>query len=60
MRDLVKRIEEAGGRVVKTKRNSHLKVYLGPRLVGVLPATPSDFRTIKNVISDLRKKGLNL
>ena len=60
VRDLIRRIEAAGGRVVRCKRSTHMKVYLGPKLIGTLGSTPGDHRAIKNTISDFRKRGLDL
>ena len=58
VRALLKRIEAAGGRVVQGKRNAHRKVYVGPVMVAVLPSTPSDARSLKNAVSNIRKGGL--
>ncbi|UJE15726.1 HicA-like toxin [Gordonia phage Ligma] len=58
VKDLVTRVEVAGGEVRRSKRNSHLKVYLDGRLIGVIPSTPSDHRALKNSISQLRRNGL--
>lgn len=60
MRDLVARIEAAGGRVGRSKRSLHIKVYLGAQLIGIIPSSPSDHRAIKNCVSDLRRRGLAL
>lgn len=40
---------------VKRTRSSHWKVYYGGRLVGVLPSTPSDHRSVTNTKKRLEK-----
>lgn len=58
VKELVKAIKRAGGTVRAC--DNHLKVYLGDTLIATMSSTPSDYRTIKNTIADLRRAGLPL
>lgn len=59
VRSLVKAIEAAGGRVVRSKRG-HFKVYIEDRLVTTLPQTPSDRRGLLNARAAIRRAGIQL
>ena len=59
VRRLVKLIEAAGGRVIRSKRG-HFKVYIGDRLVTTLPQTPSDRRGLLNARAAIRRAGLEI
>lgn len=50
----------SGLTVVKSKRNSHYKIYSGKRLVSVMSATPSSPSSLRNARSELRRHGVNL
>lgn len=55
---LGRKLENNGWKVVRGKRSNHLKIYPpqgGGRVV--LSCTPSDGRTIKNTMSQLRRLG---
>lgn len=56
-RKLVKALQEQGWRVEPTKKG-HFLAY-APDGVGLvtIPGTPSDSRSLRNTISDLRKHG---
>lgn len=54
---LVAAIVAAGGEV-KLGRAGHIKVYLEGRQIGSMPSTPSEYRSRKNTIADLRRAGL--
>ena len=56
-RDLISRIQAAGGTVRRT-RKSHYAVYFRGRMIGVLSGTASDPRAHRNSISQLRARGL--
>ncbi|WAB09248.1 HicA-like toxin [Gordonia phage LittleMunchkin] len=60
IKDLIKQVQAAGAEVRTTKRNPHYKVYLGGRLIGTIPSTPSDWRGIKNSRAQLRRNGLDI
>jgi hypothetical protein len=57
VKEMIRRVEEAGGEIQRSRRG-HYKVYLEGRLIGSLPATPSDRRTELNDIAMLRRNGL--
>lgn len=57
-RDMIHRIEEAGGEVRPGRRGGHWKVYYEGRLIASLPATPSDWRSELNDIAQMRRAGL--
>lgn len=40
---------------IEIGRRSHYKVYIGPRLVATVAATPSCPRSLKNTIAELRR-----
>jgi len=53
---LIRKLKEQGFTVAQAK-NSHYKVYKDGRLVGTLPATPGDWRSLRNSIAVLRRNG---
>jgi len=59
VRRLIAQIEAAGGRVILSRRG-HFKVYLGKRLVGSIPQTPSDRRSLLNCRAAIRRAGIQL
>jgi predicted transcriptional regulator len=56
VRDLLAAVAKAGAIAVKDK--NHYKVVKDGRLVATVPATPSDYRTLKNCKADLRRNGV--
>jgi hypothetical protein len=56
VRDLLAAVAKAGAITVKDK--NHYKVVKDGRLVATVPATPSDYRTLKNCKADLRRNGV--
>ena len=61
LRDLLKRIEAAGGTVEPSRsKTGHWKVYLAGVFVGTLAGTPSDWRSMKNALAQLRRAGLDI
>ena len=58
VREMRRRIEEAGGEVRPSRRGGHWKIYFEGRLIASLPATPSDWRTELNDIAQMRRAGL--
>lgn len=56
VKELLKKLEEQGFIVEKTKKN-HYKVFKDKRLVATLPCTPSDWRSLRNCIAVLKKAG---
>ncbi|AWN04272.1 HicA-like toxin [Gordonia phage Sour] len=56
---LVAEVEAAGAEVRRAK-GQHLKVYLDGHLIGTIPSTPSDWRSLKNARSQLRRNGLGI
>ena len=60
-RALLRAIEAAGGEVKPCRsRSGHYKVYLEGRLIGTIAGTPSEYRSRKNDIANLRRAGLPL
>lgn len=59
-KDLRKRLIEAGCRIVKSKRNSHHKVYYQGILINSMPSTTGDHRSLRNTLSQLRRAGVPL
>ena len=57
VREMQRRIEEAGGEVRRSK-SGHYKIYFEGRLIASLPATPSDWRSERNDIAQMRRAGL--
>lgn len=55
---LLDEVRAAGGEVVQSVRNQHLKIYSGKRLVTVISATGSDVRGLRNARAILRRAGL--
>ena len=58
VREMTRRIEEAGGEVRPSRRGGHYKVFFEGRLIASLPATPSDWRSERNDITQMRRAGL--
>lgn len=56
VKDLVQALTEQGFTVEKA-RNGHWKVRNNGHIVMSMPATPSDPRSVRNTVSDLRKHG---
>jgi hypothetical protein len=57
VRQLVSRLEAAGYRVTRGA-SGHIKVYdPGGAMISSLPSSPSDHRSLKNGIAQLRRKG---
>lgn len=54
--DLIKALEQQGF-TVERARNKHWKVTIDGHVVMNMVCTPSDYRSVKNQISDLRKHG---
>lgn len=60
-RALLDSIEAAGGTVKPCRsRSGHYKVYLEGRLIGTIAGTPSEYRSRKNDIANLRRAGLQI
>lgn len=57
IKELTRMAERAGWRVVMTKRH-HLKWYPPRGDMYVSPTTPSDYRSIKNIEAELKRRGL--
>lgn len=59
IKKLAKRLNAMPGVEVRvTPGKQHAKVYLHGAPVWSLPATPGDHRAMRNLLSDLRKKGI--
>ncbi|MFD8732341.1 hypothetical protein [Streptomyces sp. NPDC059611] len=56
VRQLIKKVEAQGFEATKTKRG-HWLVKKGGVRVTTLPGTPSDPRSLKNCIADLKRHG---
>lgn len=56
VRDLIRRLREQGFEVVD-KGVAHPKVYKDVQLLTTLASTPSDIRSLKNAVSNLRRHG---
>ena len=54
--DLVRWLREHGYRIEKTGKG-HYKVF-APNRVVIMPSSPSDWRSVKNTVSDLRRAGV--
>jgi hypothetical protein len=59
VQDLLALARARGCAVVPT-RNGHYKVLVPGGGLVVVPRTPSDWRSIRNIRSDLRKAGLDI
>lgn len=60
-RALLRAIEAAGGCLEPCRsRSGHYKVYLEGRLIGTIAGTPSEYRSRKNDIANLRRNGLQI
>lgn len=60
-RALLAAIEAAGGELRPCRsRTGHYKVYLDGRLIGTIAGTPSEYRSRKNDIANLRRQGLQI
>lgn len=51
---------EAQGLRVELNKRSRWKVYRGSAYITTLPCTPSDHRGIRNKLSELRKRGVEV
>jgi predicted RNA binding protein YcfA (HicA-like mRNA interferase family) len=60
IRKIVKQLEAQGWRIEQGSR--HLKAFPPDKSQGmvVIPGTPSDHRSIRNLIAELRRKGADL
>ncbi|MFE1785623.1 hypothetical protein ACFW9F_24380 [Streptomyces sp. NPDC059506] len=56
VRQLLKKLARQGFDVELT-RNGHYKVYWDGRFVGTLAGTPSDHRSLKNSVANLKRAG---
>lgn len=56
VKKLVKALKIQGFEI-KTGKKNHIKVYRSGRLITTLPATPSDWRSLKNAIALLKQAG---
>ncbi|OEV11952.1 hypothetical protein [Streptomyces nanshensis] len=56
VRDLIRKLERQGF-TVKLAKSGHYKIYKGSQLLGTLPATPSDARSLKNAVAALKRAG---
>ncbi|MFD7980256.1 hypothetical protein [Streptomyces sp. NPDC059071] len=56
VRQLVKRVKAQGFDVTPAK-NGHLRVTKKGVFVTMLPGTPSDWRSLKNCMADLKRHG---
>jgi hypothetical protein len=59
LQDLLHQAEALGCRVVMT-RSGHYKVYVPGGGMVTTPRSPSDWRSLLNTRSDLRKAGLDI
>lgn len=57
LRPLVKQLKDLGFHIESGGKHALIKSIEG-KVVGSLPLTPSDHRTMKNTISDLRRAGV--
>lgn len=61
LRVLLSRVEAAGGTVKPCRRSSHWKVYNAEgRYVTTICGTPSDWRSWRNDIANLRRAGIKV
>lgn len=61
MQELMGRVKRTPGYTVSLTKGGHWQVRdLNDRLLVVAPSTPSDWRGVKNTVSDLRKAGVPL
>lgn len=56
---LLKSIESAGGRVVRSK-SGHWKIYRDRQLITTVPYSPSDWRSLANARRTIRNAGIPL
>lgn len=56
VKGLCKAAEQQGFIVTKSK-SGHWKVHRGRRLVCSIPSSPSDYHSLRNSVSNLRKAG---
>lgn len=54
----LRRALEERGCLIRIGGSGHWKVYLGKRLLTVLPNSTSDWRAIRNKRSELKRKGI--
>lgn len=57
VRQLIRELEKQGWTVELTKGNHYKATPPGSKLGVYFPSTPSDWRSLKNVLSELRKRG---
>jgi len=60
LRKLIARIEAAGGTVNRTRKNHWQVRNQENRIVAVLPSTPSDVRSMRNCLADMKRGGLDV
>lgn len=61
MRKFVRKLKSLGLRVEQAPKNMHLRVYSdNNKCIGTLSSTPSDHRTWRNQIAQLRRAGVNI
>jgi predicted RNA binding protein YcfA (HicA-like mRNA interferase family) len=60
IRDIVKKLEKQGWRI--EQGGKHLKAYPADKSMPlvVIPGTPSDHRSLKNLIAQLRRSGADI
>lgn len=60
-RALMEAIVAAGGTLRPCRsRTGHYKVYLDGKMIGTIAGTPSEYRSRKNDIANLRRNGLQI
>jgi predicted RNA binding protein YcfA (HicA-like mRNA interferase family) len=59
VKDLIKKLEAAGAEVSRSKKSHWLIRYEG-RIIATMSSTPSDPRSIKNVIAHCRRAGIDI
>lgn len=59
VKDLMRRLKVLKVEVVRSRSN-HLKFYYDGRLIASSASTPSDIRTIRNTVGDLRRAGIDV
>jgi len=60
LRPVLKRLKDVGCEIQgpSGRGKSHTKVIWQGRMVGVISGSPSDVRSTKNLVSDLRRAGV--
>lgn len=59
VKKLIKRLEKAGLEC-RTTRKNHIRVYLDGKVITTLSSTPSDSRTIRNALSQIKAHGIEI